>query len=230
MPSALWTLVMSGLIVIGAKSSVSPYGTLGTLFDATRAHATGYTLDGWEPLTGAEDHVSLAGLASHVAHQAHVRGEVGLTKGPGFQKAEVVQAKRGITTEMMVERLASGATYVVLHRSSGYGFYGIGQGVLWAKKLLSQEGHSAHLCLTLEGYLPNLSSYQERKRMDEAFAAVHARAVTSRRLSAPTFVLQSADVIGRPCHPLHLQLAMHREPYDAVTKVLVGTPVVTVKY
>lgn len=231
MPSALWSLVMSGFIVIGAKSSVSPYGALGTAFDATRAHAIGYTLDGWEPLLKDGDgHAALAGLALDVAHRAHLHGAVRLTKGPGFQKAEVVQSQRGIKTEMIVERLASGGTYVVLHHASGYGFYGIGQSVLWAKNLLSQEGNSTHLCLTLEGYVRNLPPSQQMKGIDKALAAVHARALSSRRVSATTYVLQSANVIGWPCHPMHVQIVMHREPNDAVTKVLVGTPVVTAKY
>jgi len=229
-----WMLALAGLVWIGARTSAMPYRALETAFNATKADPSGYSLNDWWVLPENPRAPTLAVLAANLARRAHVSGPVRLSTGLSYQKATVIDHIGRVDTEVIVEHLASGATYAVIDRASNDGFYGLNESVAWAQTVMATVG-SAHTSLTLEGYLhPVLTRKQETQRVGEALSAVNAQEVNG--VISPALVSEAANTpeIGNhdmlENHPVNLQVAMDYDGYVHATQVLVGTPLITVTY
>ena len=229
-----WILAVAVLVWIGARSAANPYGAVETAFNATGASPSGYSLDDWGRISGGRTHESLFTLAAQLAARGHIAGSVRLSNGLSYQKAQVVQQVGQVSTDIIVERLASGATYAVADRASANGFYGLSQSVAWARSLLSNVSPQ-HLSLTLEGYIHRrLSPNAENQLVDRALRAVNAQKVNG--LVSPALVSEAADTSRLSDsdtlqhHPVDLQVAVDYNAYLHATQILVGSPLITVTY
>ncbi len=237
MRNVWWMLAIIGLIWLGAHSSATPYGPLETALNATGATPQGYSLDDWGQWS--QSHLSsapasLSHLVRTVAERGHIQGDVRLSEGISYQKAEVIGRVGHINTDVIAERLNSGATYLVVDRASNEGLNGLSQSVIWARQLLSDLPHT-HLSLTLEGYLSHqLNSQQEQALVQDALGSVQAAEVNG--MVSPALVSEAADSNQLPQsvnlehRPVNLQVAVDYDAYLHKTQVLVGTPLITVTY
>jgi len=230
-----WMVGLVGLIWIGGQSAGKPYRTLESAFDATGASPSGYSLNDWWRLkTAAGRSESLAELVQRMATRGHIKGPVRLSRGLSYQKAEVIALTGQVSTDLIIERLASGATYAVVNRASADGFYGLAESVAWARDLVPKSA-VVHPALTLEGYIHRrLSQRGQIERIDQALSAVNATTVNG--LTSAALVSQAADTSAIAGHdslqgrPVNVQVAMDYDGYHHATQVLVGTPLITVTY
>ncbi len=234
MKNIWWMAAIAALIWIGARSSANPYGPAETAFNATGAIPSGYSLNGWVVLPPTTHPPSLGTLVNHLARRGHVFGAVRTSVGLSYRKAEILSQRGSVRTQLVVERLASGATYAVVNRSVGNGFYGLSQSIRWTDQLL-QESRPDHLTVNLEGYIHGrLRSTNASQLVKQAFSAVNAHCVNGVQTSnfvsvtGDTSLLAPHEVLqGRP---INLQVAVNYNAYLHATEVLVGTPLLTVTY
>lgn len=103
------------------------------------------------------------------------------------------------------------------------------------KQVVEAVGGRPQINETLFGELPGLRSAGERSRLiATAFAAAGARELEPMQSTYTTsvagygkFPVDSAQANGQA---LNLQIAMHANSFKNVTKVLVGSPIITVEY
>lgn len=228
-----WTAAGALLIWLGssARAIVFP---LETAFRATRAKPAGYSMNGWVRLTGQASKEALLPLLDQASTEMHVRGPIVSSNGTGYQKESLTAIAAGIRTRLIVERLSSGQTYLVLDRVTREGFWDVSASEQLFRAVLSRYG-AVHLALTLNGEIPGrMSTADELKMMHRAFDAVGASwfdgVSTARYLSeaGQTPLIPSHDLwSGRP---VNLQIAVGYNAYLRATQVDVGSPLVTVTY
>lgn len=229
-----WLLALAGLVFIGARSRGGPYQALETAFNATGAKPSGYSLDDWLVLPAADDHRSLSTLVEGLASRGHLPGAVRRSEGLNYAKAEIVADAGKVNTTLIVERLASGATYAVVDRAGGQGFYGYDESLKWTQSLLAPFS-GQHLSITLEGLIRGqLDTAEQTAVVHRTLDAVNAAPVNG--MTSPALVSEAADTTELADHdtlqnrPINLQVAVNYDGYLRATQVLVGTPLVTVTY
>ncbi len=234
MKNIWWMAAVAILIWIGAQSSANPYGPAETAFNATGAIPSGYSLNGWVSLPASKHPPGLSRLVARLARRAHVRGPVRSSVGLSYRQAEILSQRGSVRTQVIVERLASGATYAVVNRSAGDGFYGLSQSIRWADRLMG-GARADHLAVNLEGYVHRrLNAADACRLIARAFSTVGAHSVN--RVATSKFVSVTGDTSVLSHHnvlqgrPINLQVAVNYNAYLHATEVLVGTPLLTVTY
>lgn len=225
----------AGVLVVWMGASSRPLiAPLESALRATGAAPAGYSLNAWAKLAPTAARASLTALLERLAESAHLAGPVSPSSGPGFRKESLETRVAGITTRLIVERLAGGATYAVLDRVSTQNFYGLGESRDLFAHVLSRLG-SPHMAITLEGTVPGQRSPAERAALvREAFSAVGATRVngisTAHYLAAAGYTPAIAQADQLAGQPVNIQVAVTYNTYLHRTQIDIGSPLVTVTY
>lgn len=232
----LWLIGLGAVIGIGAASRhAASFAMLKTAFHATGSRPLGYSLNGWVALPSSDSSRSLTALVQEAASPAHLKGPIRVTQGLRYRKATVLQTVGGIKSEIIVERLASGATFLVMDRVSNQGFYGLGGSEAIMSRVLRHFG-PVHMSETLEGTLPNpnMTVPQQSAIVQKALGAVGARPVsplqTRRLVSVAGYTSQIPEKQQLSGKAVNIQVAVTANHYRHATEVLVGSPLITVTY
>ncbi|PSR38106.1 MAG: hypothetical protein C7B44_00430 [Sulfobacillus thermosulfidooxidans] len=232
--NGLWVLAVAILVWMGASVRAAVISPLMTAFQATKATPQGFSINGWVEMAGTARGMSLRQWVNKLATQSHVTGTVQQTQGADYQKADIHATIAGFKTELIAERLASGATYLVIDRVGSQGFHGLSESTALVRRILAPYG-AVHLSLTLQGTLPHpLTVSQEESLVNQAFRAVGASRVNG--IQTPQYVsvagytafIHSHDSLQG--HAVNLQVATNYNTYWDEEQVDVGTPLVTVTY
>lgn len=232
--NGLWLAAVGLILWMGASVRAAVISPVMTAFQATKARPQGFSINGWVEMEGAGAQGSLPQMVQTLARQSHVSGQVQQQKGADFQKADIHAEVAGFKTELIAERLASGATYLVLDRVGSQAFSGLGESTALVRSVLAPYG-PVHLALTLQGTLPEaMDSVQEEAVVSQAFRAVAAARVngieTSQYVSVAgdTPFIHSHDSLQG--HAVNIQVAANYNTYWHAEQIDVGTPLVTVTY
>ncbi len=231
---SMWVAGVGLVLWLGASARAAVISPVMTAFSATKARPQGFSINGWVELSSAQNHTPLPQLVKKLAHAGHIHGLLETASGTDYHKVFVHVSTAGFTTELIAERLASGATYLVIDRVGSQGFRGLSESTSVVKHVLDPYG-SLHLALTLQGTLARaLSESAEETLVSQAFAAVAAKRVngieTSQYVSVAgdsPFIHTHDELQG---HPVNLQIATNYNTYLHAEQVDVGTPLVTVTY
>lgn len=230
MRNILWVMGLGALIWIGAHANAA-IAPLMTAFRATGARASGYSLNDWVEVHGA-DHLSA--LATSLGQRVHVSEPLTKTTTVNYQKVTESRTVGGMTTQVIVERLSTGATFAVLDCTSAQGFAGLTAHEAEFESALKGLG-ILHTDINLEGNLPgHVTAVHQRVLVRRALAAIGASDVNGINasgyiaMSAHTPFIRSSDSLQG--HPVNVQVAISYNSYRHATQVYVGTPLVTVTY
>jgi len=227
--------------------SASPVHYVETAFAATRAHFTGYEVHDWTTLNDAflsqqavhrlshelamKLHLSQPRLYQHQDSRDHVALWSGTVVVQGLSLQSTVEVasldipNAPAQTVVILRVLGGGNAQATLDR-----VYAAVDG------LADAIGGHAQVNATLFGALPGLRTGEERSAaIRRAFAAVGAQELqpmqspytTSVAGYAPQATVATAQA-GQ--QTLNLQVALHADGYKSVTRVLVGSPIITVEY
>lgn len=232
--NGLWIGGIGLVLWMGASVRAAVVSPVMTAFQATQAHSDGFSINGWVQVAPAASNQNLDDIVHHLSQKTHIRGIVKRERGTGYEKAIMVQKVAGFFSELIAERLASGATYVVIDRVGHQGFQGLNESLGLVRNVLSPYG-PLHLSLTLQGTLPHrLSLAQQQQVVNRAFRAIGAQRVngiqTAHYLSIAGnsgFIDQHDTLQG---HSVNIQVALNYNTYLHAEQVDVGTPLVTVTY
>ena len=230
MRNILWILGLGTLIWIGAHADAA-IAPLMTAFRATGARASGYSVNDWVEVK----HVaSLQSLSQKLRKDLNLSGPVHKTSNVSYDKISVSQSRSGIATRVIVERLGTGAVFIVVDRTSSHGFFGLTGSERTFFDLLHPYG-VVHRDINLEGLLPGHVALTAQKGIvNQALMAVGATNVNG--IAAPGYIAMSAHTpfISRhdslEGHPVNMQVAVSYNSYLKATQVYVGTPLITVTY
>ncbi|WP_053960550.1 YwmB family TATA-box binding protein [Sulfobacillus thermosulfidooxidans] len=232
--NGLWIAGIGFVLWMGASVRAAALSPVMTAFQATKAHPQGFSINGWVQLPRSQSQQNLVDIVRHLSDQTHIRGTVQFEQGTGYQKASIRQHVAGFSSELIAERLSSGATYVVVDRVGSQGFEGLNESLGLVRHVLSRYG-PLHLAFTLQGTLPeNLSQAQENQVINQAFQAIGAKKVNG--IETPQYVSVAGDsgFIAQhdslQGHPVNIQVALNYNTYWHAEQVDVGTPLVTVTY
>lgn len=229
----IWLAVGSAVIWMGwnAQADIAP---LKTAFHATGATPVGYSLNAWTRLSGKDSRLPLTTLLDKVSRSAKLTGTIHASRGTDFRKQSLQQTHAGITTRLIVERLGSGATYVVLDRVSTQKFYALNETEQLFHRLLGRYGQP-HMAITLEGTVARWTSGKAQSAIiQHAFQAIEAKKVnavqTAHYSSQAGFTPLISSHDSLQGHPINVQVAVAYNTYLHKTQVDVGSPLVTVTY
>lgn len=230
-----WVLVVAALIWVGARSSANPYGALETAFNATGARPTGYSVTGWTKLPAGGRSASLPAIVRHMARSGRLAGPIRESDGIGYTRAELIATVGDTLTTVAAERLGSGATYASVLRTASAGFTNLSGSIAWLQGDLAGYGRP-HLAVTLEGTRPGPVGPNAAAEIARgAFGAVGGT-VTSSAAGGPlaSFMGNTSQLRGgERIHGARVNLQVAVSDLSAgagPTRVLVGSPLITVTY
>lgn len=234
MKNLWWFVAIGAVLWIGATARAAVLAPLSTAFKATGAKPVGYSLNAWVKVPKSEAHKSLESLITTVSQKAHVRGTLQHTSGTGYQKEAISTSVAGIDTKCIVERLKSGATFVVLDRTSAQGFQALTASEDVFRSVLTHYGHP-HMSVNLEGRLRGRLTPKARAALiGRAMGAVGASRVNGvntvgyAAVAGSTALIHESDNLEG--HAVNLQVAVAYNTYHHATQVYVGSPLITVTY
>ncbi|NMP21001.1 YwmB family TATA-box binding protein [Sulfobacillus harzensis] len=228
-----WVVGIGALIWVGAEAHAAVVKPLTTAFHATGAKPSGYSLNDWTRVAPQKAQ-NLSALADQVAGELHMQGPQAFVNNPSYQKISETKKVAGIVTQIIVERLSSGDTYVVLDRTSPDGFQGLPESQTLFRHILAGYGR-VHQDVNLEGVLPNrLNTAQQQRLVNQALSAVDAKTLNGITTAGyisdaghSPFISQSDALDG---HQVNVQVAVSYNGYMHQTQVYVGSPLITVTY
>ena len=227
-----WIVGVAAVVWIGAYARAAVVSPLMTAFRSTKARPLGYSVNDWVSVKHRQE--SLKSLASRESALLHLPGIPKARHGTGYQKLSLTHTVNHIKTSLIVERLVSGQTFVVMDRTSPNSFTGLRETSALFKTLLEPYG-AVHNDINLEGVLPgHLSATGEKALIDSAFQAIGAQRVNGLATAGyiayagySSLISASDQLQG---HPVNIQVAITYNTYLRQTEVLVGSPLVTVTY
>lgn len=227
-----WLLGVGALVWVGAHARAAVVSPLMSAFQATGARPAGYSLNDWVQVSGSS--ASMASLLTETGRAIHINGRPTAQQGVGYQKLSETAQVAGIHTELIVERLVNGSTYVVLDRTAPHGFRGLREAETLFAHVLGADG-AVHSDVNLEGTIPHhLSMAQQRRLVQQALGAVGASSLNGVTTSGyvseagrSPFIAQSDQLQGQA---VNIQVAASYNSYSHQTQVYVGTPLITVTY
>ncbi len=231
MRNVFWILAIGAVIWVGAHAQAAVMAPLTTAFRATGAAPSGYSVNDWVEVQSGQ---GLPALAGHTKQALHLNAAIHADSSPTYQKMTAAETVAGITTRLIVERLSTGATFVVVDRTSPHGFTGLRE----TESLFSQvlRGYGAvHADINLEGRIPgHLSAAAQKGVIQRGLSSIAASSVNgidtrgyvSMSARSP-FIPGGAQLQG---HPVNVQIAVSYNAYLHQTQVYVGTPLITVTY
>lgn len=230
----------------------TPISYVGQAFRATGATMTGYEVHDWSTLTNTfEDQAALRvqelrltrdiGLTdiqqvSHVDAADHVlvyQGTIHISgASPSQQGAEMA------TIEMASMRFVSAPSQTVLIvriLETGSAETSLPVSYDEVERIIKEAGGQAQVNVTLFGTIHQMLSPQKRGQIVlHALRNVDARAAGSMAdrytTSTSAYAANWGDAIMAGTQPMNLQIAMHENGYSQTTRVLVGSPIITVEY
>lgn len=232
-------MVAIGLLLwVGSRAPSALVATLEQALSASSAAPRGWSVNAWAVLPGSEDASRLSATAQQLAEMAGLHGALRVTRGLDYDKAWVTQTVAGVTTEAIVERLHSGATYVVLDRAGGRGAAGLASAVYLLPQWIRQmaPGGVVHLAATLEGAAPGApwTNRQRQAVVDKVLGAIGAKPVnpldTDHLISVAAYTprLSQSDQLG--AQRVDFQVAITYNDTLRANEVYVGSPLITVPY
>lgn len=232
MRKGLWLLPIS-LAIWAGYQAFHATAPIYRAFKATGALATGYALNVWVELpTDRAGHP--LGYAKTLAQGLHMPGMVKRQAGPGWIKDSVADTVGSVTTQVVAERLATGATYIVVDRSVRGGLQALQENVAVLHRSLTPYGRP-HASVTLIGSVPGqLTTRRVRQLMAQALRAVNAVQIdavkTREMVSVTAFSPLISETLMMQNRRIDLELAETFNPQSDQTEILVGSPVITVTY
>lgn len=234
MKLAWWAAGLAAVVWVGASTRDRVAQPLMMAMKATGAAPAGYSLNGWVELPAAASRTPLDRLLGELSAATRIAGETVSTSGPNFRKVSVTRTVAHIRTQLIVERLSSGRTFLVIDRVSAQGVYGLDESDWLIRQTLAHWG-TVHLAMTLQGWIrPAITRGAYPRVVGEALAAVSARRVNgiaTRRyvsVAGDTPLISQHDMLAG--HPVDIQVAVTANPYAGATEVDIGSPLVTVTY
>ncbi len=235
MKTIVWGLSLAGILWVGAWLRGTVVSPLVTAFHATAAIPKGFSLNGWIELPPASGgSTSLNHLASKLAQEMHVRGPVVSSAGPTYRKISIGQTVAKFYTDVIVERLQNGSTFLVIDRTGNQGFSGLRESTQMIRHTLGREG-TPHLDVTLEGALnAHLTPGQAAAIVKQSFAAIGAQRVNG--IATQQYVSVAGDSrLIQPAenlqgHPVNIQVALNYNTYWHQEQIDIGSPLITVTY
>lgn len=232
MRNILWVAGLGALVWIGAHAGTAVMAPLMTAFRATGAQATGYSINDWVQVKNGG---TMAQLAHKVGTTLHWSTAPTQSATSQYQKLTENQTVAGITTRLIVEQLSSsGATFVVLDRTSPQGFSGLYATETLFSAALKGLGN-LHSDVNLEGTLPgHLTEARQRRTMQQSLEAIGAASVNGVNtpgylsMSARSPFIKGSDNLQG--HSVNVQVAVSYNSYLHATQVFVGSPLITVTY
>ncbi|MCL5116480.1 MAG: YwmB family TATA-box binding protein [Firmicutes bacterium] len=227
-----WVLGVGALVWVGAHARAAVVSPLMTAFQATGAKPSGFSINDWVEVPNAT--LDLAGLASSVAQKLHMNAPQVSQEGIGYQKVSESARVAGISTRVIVERLKSGATYVVVDRTTPHGFAGLRETEALFDHVLKGYG-MVHRNVNLEGAVAGKRSpAQEYRLVQRALSSIGASSLNGVRTPGyvseagkSPFISSSEELEG---HPINVQVAASYNAYTHQTQVYIGSPLLTVTY
>jgi hypothetical protein len=231
MRNILWIAGLGALIWIGAHAAAAVVSPLMTAFHATGARPQGYSINDWVQL---HNKGSIGRVEAQTAAKLHVSGPVHRTVTSTYVQVSQSARDAGENTRVIAETLSTGASFLVIDRSSPHGLSGITAAQTLFSGILKPLGR-LHSDINLEGSIAGrLSRAQENAIINKSLQAIGANDVNGIdakgyvSMSAATPFIKSADRLQG--HPVNVQVALSYNPYLHATTVYVGTPLITVTY
>jgi hypothetical protein len=233
-----WIVAIGLLLWVGSRAPSALVATLEQALSASSAAPRGWSVNAWAVLPEAEDSSRLSQTAQQLAQTAGLHGALRVIRGLDYDKAWVTQTVAGVTTEAIVERLHSGAIYLVLDRAGSQGSVGLASAVYLLPRWIRQTapGSVVHLAATLEGAAPGApwTNRQRQAVVDKVLGAVGAKPVSPLNsdhlisVAAYTPRLTQSDQLGP--QPVDFQVAITYNDTLRANEVYVGSPLITVPY
>ncbi|MCL4351758.1 MAG: YwmB family TATA-box binding protein [Firmicutes bacterium] len=232
--NGLWAAGVGCVFWAGASVRAAVVSPVMTAFHATKAHPAGFSINGWVELPPSSRSQNLENIVRGLAQKTHIQGPVHFDQGTDYQKTVIRQNIAGFSSELIAERLASGATYMVIDRVGSQGFSGLEESLGLVRHVLANYG-SLHCSLTLQGTLPQkLSTTKAKHVINQAFRSIAAKSVNGMTtahyvsVAGDSGFIHSHDYLQG--HPVNIQVALSYNTYLHQEQVDVGTPLVTVTY
>lgn len=228
-----WVAGIGALVWVGAEARAEVVHPLTSAFQATRARPSGYSINDWTRVKPAEA-TNLAALADKVSQKLHLAGPAVVQNGASYQKISEAKTIAGITTRLIVERLSSGDTYLVLDRSVPHGFHGLNESQTLFRHVLQPYGR-IHQDINLEGNIAGRLSLKREKAVAQAALnavgahqtnGINTMGYISYAGKSP-FISTSDQLDGQT---VNIQVAVSYNSYTHQTQVYVGAPLITVTY
>lgn len=232
MRNVLWIVGIGAVVWVGAHARAAVMAPLTTAFHATGAAPRGYSVNDWVEV--GHSNQSLRQLSNRTARALHLAAPVKSSNGPAYQKLIRTRTVAGTTTRLIVERLSTGATFVVADRTSPHGFTGLRATEALFAHVLKDYG-PVHSDINLEGAIRGHVSFAGQQALVKkglsSIAASDVNGINTKgyvSMSAKSPFISGSDRLdGRP---VNVQIAASYDSYLHETQVYVGTPLITVTY
>lgn len=236
MKTILWGVSLAGIVWVGAWLRGNVVSPLLTAFHATSATAKGFSLNGWVELSpSARSSESLPQLVGQLARSMHVVGPMVTGSGPTYQKVSIGQTVAKFYTDVIVERLQNGSTFLVVDRTGNQGFAGLRESTEMVRETLSQDGKVPHLDVTLEGAISgHLTTGQAEAMVQKALGAIDAsrvNGIATRHyvsVAGDSRLIRSAENLQG--NPVNIQVALNYNTFWHQEQIDIGSPLITVTY
>lgn len=236
MKTIVWGVSLAGILWVGAWLRGNVVSPLLTAFHATSATAKGFSLNGWIELSpAATSNESLPRLVGQLARSMHVMGPMVSDGGPTYQKVSIGQTVAKFYTDVIVERLQNGSTFLVVDRTGNQGFAGLRESTQMVRAALGKAGQVPHLDVTLEGAIAgHLTPSQAEATVKKALGAINAAQVngiaTAHYVSVAgdTRLIRAAENLQG--NPVNIQVALNYNTFWHQEQIDIGSPLITVTY
>ncbi|MBX5467566.1 MAG: YwmB family TATA-box binding protein [Firmicutes bacterium] len=231
----IWLLAIAALLWVGSRAGQDPVGPLDQALSAAGANPAGWSLNAWVALAHPLSVEDLGATVGRLAAALHVTAPVRVVRGIGYDRAWVEGAEGTWPTEVMAERLSSGATFLVVNRSGTGGLTGLSSSEYLIRRQLSAWG-AVHVAVTVEGLVhgqpwsPATKQAVVRRMLERVGAQAETPWSESAAVAVAAYTPQIARSERLDGRRVNLQVAVTYDRWLEANRVYVGSPLITVSY